>query len=185
MQQLLKDSKFKLQLFCECKYNIEIQLDLSELRFANFHLEGKCSLAPLRDIRLMFFFEGSKFHRIHGSWTLGYSSAQDTRELDLWVLFRTRHTGVGPLGTLPFRTPRVGPQGTLPLRTPFSSPRSKAPDELIFSPRGRDPVDFLLFSPPSRSRAPVEMFLFSFLPAEAKPLSKCICFLFFPPGQSP
>ena len=55
MQQLLKDSKFKLQLFCECKYNIEIQLDLSELRFANFHLEGKCSLAPLRDIRLMLF----------------------------------------------------------------------------------------------------------------------------------
>ena len=150
MQQLLKDSKFKLKLFCECKYNIEIQLDLSELRFANFHLEGKCSLAPLRDIRLMFFFEGSKFHRIHGSWTLGYSSAQNTRELDLWVLFRSGHTGVGPLGTqyssaqgtreldlwVLFRSGHRG----LDLRVLFRSGH-------LFAFDFRDPVDVLLFSP--------------------------------------
>ena len=137
MQQLLKDNNFKLPLFCECQYNIEIQLDLSELRFANFHLEGKCSLAPLRDIRLMFFFEGSKFHRIHGSWTLGYSSAQNTRELDLRVLFRSGHPGLGCCSLSLFF-----PSFFLMFR--FLG--------MIFSPRGRAPVDFLLFfSPPGQS----------------------------------
>ena len=121
MQQLLKDSNFKLPLFCECQYNIEIQLDLSELRFANFHLEGKCFLAPLRDIRLMCFFlreanftgftgvgpSGTLPHRTHGSWTSGYSSAQGTRELDLWVLFRSGHRGLD-LRVLLFFSPRQG-----------------------------------------------------------------------------
>ena len=162
MQQLLKDSKDKLPLFCECHYNIEIQLDLSELRFANFHLEGKCFLAPLRDIRLMFFFfEGSKFHRIHGSWTLGYSSAQNTRELDLWVLFRSGHTGVGPLGTLPHRTHGSwtsgysSAQGTreLDLWVLFRSGHRGLDLRVLFRSGHlfvfdfRDPVDVLLFSP--------------------------------------
>ena len=154
MQQLLKDSKFKLKLFCECKYNIEIQLDLSELRFANFHLEGKCSLAPLRDIRLMFFFEGSKFHRIHGSWTLGYSSAQNTRELDLWVLFRSGHTGVGPLGTLPHRTHGSWTSG-------YSSAQgTRELDLWVLFRSGHRGLDLrvLLFFSPRQGRAPVECF---------------------------
>ena len=154
MQQLLKDSNFELPLFCECQYNIEIQLDLSELRFANFHLEGKCSLAPLRDIRLMFFFEGSKFHRIHGSWTLGYSSAQNTRELDLWVLFRSGHTGVGPLGTLPHRTHGSWTSG-------YSSAQgTRELDLWVLFRSGHRGLDLrvLLFFSPRQGRAPVECF---------------------------
>ena len=176
MQQLLKDSNFELPLFCECQYNIEIQLDLSELRFANFHLEGKCSLAPLRDIRLILGEanftgftgvgpSGTLPHRTHGSWTSGYSSAQDTRELDLWVLFRTGHTGVGPLGTLPHKAHGSWTSG-------YSSVRDT---EGWTS-------GYFCFSPPVRAELLSNIFNF-FLPGQ--PLSECICFLFFPPGQSP
>ena len=154
MQQLLKDSKNKLPLFCECQYNIEIQLDLSELRFANFHLEGKCSLAPLRDIRLMLFLWGQQI-------------SQDSRELDPRVLFRTEHTGVGPLGLFRSGHTGVGPLGTLPHRThgSWTSGYSSAQgtrelDLWVLFRSGHRGLDLrvLLFFSPRQGRAPVECF---------------------------
>ena len=141
MQQLLKDNNFKLPLFCECQYNIEIQLDLSELRFANFHLEGKCSLAPLRDIRLMLFLWGQQI-------------SQDSRELDPRVLFRTEHTGVGPLGTLPLRTHGSWTSG-------YSSAQgTRELDLWVLFRSGHRGLDLrvLLFFSPRQGRAPVECF---------------------------
>ena len=164
-------------------------INVISLRAANF--TGFTGVGP----------SGTLPHRTHGSWTSGYSSAQDTRELDLWVLFRTGHTGVGPLGTLPHKAHGSWTSGYSSVQDTegWTSGYSSAQDTLFFPPKqsprrtnflppGQRPCRFPSFFSPlpeqspcrnvfvffssRRGKAPVEMYLLSFLPPGAKPLTK-------------
>ena len=148
-------------------------INVISLRAANF--TGFTGVGP----------SGTLPHRTHGSWTSGYSSAQDTRELDLWVLFRTGHTGVGPLGTLPHKAHGSWTSGYSSVQDTegWTSGHSSVQDTFLLLTSETLSMSFFFLPSPPQGRALVVMFLTSFLSAEAKPLSKCICFL--PPGAEP